>query len=182
MKVNFAGLLLGVGLIFLAIGIFGKTRVLPVKRADEVTYSQPPTENFKKDADIGAGTIGAIADNSSDDQLATLLENPNLPSAVKSELIDVALSRQDSRLLHAAEKLVRAMVQSGSLADALAAIPKAAYFSPELLQEIAAMQTSLCRFQSPLEEFGFEMIKMKFAIVLGREPGVKPWPSVCGAT
>ena len=138
------------------------------------------------DADAGAdrdSAVNGVAGSGNKDQFEVLFADPKLPATAKADLIDAALIQQDPKLIREAHELVRQMVETGNAAEVLAAIPKVVYFADENLDNVASLQKSLCRFQfSEEDQLGFEMIKLKFAMVMGNEPSVRPWTAVCGAT
>ena len=188
MRIKLAMLFTIAGLLVVGAAWFNRSpersnRDLPAKEtAEDFAVAQTPT-SAEKSGEDWAVSIDKALKRGSDVQLETLFNTPNLPATAKAHLIDAALARQDARLLQVARELIGKMVRSGSAADVLAAIPKLVYFPDDATNDIASLQESLCRFQaSPEDEFGFEMIKVKFAMVLGKEPSVKPWPAVCGAS
>lgn len=136
----------------------------------------------KEDAFTEAGIEALPQTDEDPHMLERLLETWELPATRKAELIDAAMSSEDSRMAQLAENLVRDMIRMGSVADALAAIPKTAYFPESLERELTELQQSLCRFQTlPDGEFGFEMVKTKFDRFIGRKSNARDWDSVCKA-
>jgi hypothetical protein len=190
-RFNFAlilllGAVLWVGANWLTKGAPPVPRTLPAAEPAQhiAVAAQIPATAPSEDANPDwMGAIDQAASFSGDEALVELFSREGLPATAKAHLIDAALQRQDIQLLRDAEELLRKMVRSGTAADVLAAIPKVAYFAEDTAKDIAALQESLCRFQSSsADELGFEMIKVKFNMVLGKEPNVKPWTAVCGAS
>lgn len=103
----------------------------------------------------------------------------NLPSVSKAELIDMAMEDENGELNGEGARMLREMIEFGTVSDVLAALPKATHFTGKIVQELANLQQSLCRFQTPEDDLGFELIKLKFNLVFRNQALIKPWPSVC---
>ncbi len=78
------------------------------------------------------------------------------------------------------ETVILEIVRTGTVSQVLAILPKIAQSSDEVVQQAATLQASLCRFQNdPLSELGFEVIKYKFDLLVGKTKALKPWSSLC---
>lgn len=160
------------------------TLVLILTMAVFITINRGVRKTATTDATTEAGVVDQdVSVNVHTPPVAALekiFAMPERPATEKAHFIDAALAGEDVALKSRAENLLYSMVQSGSVAEVLAALPRAAYFSESSIGEVAKLQESLCRFQnSPGDAFGFEVIKAKFNLIIGKEQSIKSWQTLC---
>jgi hypothetical protein len=151
---------------------------LRAKKTPYAPAAMPTREDLKagvnrpSSANRGENLKAPAAEKSLSDEAPT--------SEAKADWIEDALASEDPEVNAEGERFLREMVSSGSVSDVLAALPKATFFSEETARSVAALQSTLCRFQDT-DDLAFEMIKLKFNLVFRNQAEIKPWSTLCRA-